>query len=85
MLLLSDGFLDGFDQKLKALEHGLDQNKQKEPKDLLNELVYKIKSKFTDSDDLPAQDCTALVLDVKAQMYALNPKATHLNKNKKKM
>ncbi len=67
LVLLSDGFLEGG----RAFEKQLEKSLDREPKDLLNELVYQVKSKFQEPDDLPEQDCTALILDVKAQMYAL--------------
>jgi hypothetical protein len=67
LALISDGFLEvmgGEAQVLKALN----QYRDVESADFLNELVFQLKSKFDAPDDLPAQDCTAVLLDVDSRI-----------------
>jgi serine phosphatase RsbU (regulator of sigma subunit) len=67
LALISDGFLEvmgGEAQVLKALN----QYRDAESADFLNELVFQLKSKFEAPDDMPAQDCTAVLLDVDARI-----------------
>ncbi len=67
LALISDGFLEvmgGEAQVLKALN----QYRDAESADFLNELVFQLKAKFESPDDLPAQDCTAVLLDVDARI-----------------
>jgi serine phosphatase RsbU (regulator of sigma subunit) len=67
LALISDGFLEvmgGEAQVLKALN----QFRDAESADFLNELVFQLKSRFEAPDDLPAQDCTAVLLDVDARI-----------------
>lgn len=63
LVVVSDGFLDavGGEGKMRDL---LNERRAKEPADSLNELTYRIKSKFKDEDDVPEQDCTAVCFDV---------------------
>lgn len=63
LVLLSDGFIEtcgGSDPARTLLERFRDGDAG----DLLNELVFRVKSGFEEPDDLPAQDCTAAVFDL---------------------
>ncbi len=66
LVILSDGFVDaaGGPQAAAAL---LSRFRKQEPADCLNELVFSVKSRFQREDDLPDQDCTAMVVDVDAR------------------
>jgi hypothetical protein len=67
LALISDGFLEvmgGEAQVLKALN----QYRDVESADFLNELTFQLKSRFDAPDDLPAQDCTAVLLDVDSRI-----------------
>jgi hypothetical protein len=70
LALISDGFVEtaGGAEKTREL---LDRFKGGNPVDALNELVYSVKSKFTEPDDMPAQDCSALIVDVDAKVIRL--------------
>ncbi|MGK5089964.1 SpoIIE family protein phosphatase [Bdellovibrionota bacterium FG-2] len=72
LVLVSDGFIDST-QGVEGMLSLLKQGRAKETKDSLNEMVYRVKSKYTDPDDAPAQDCSALVLDVDARVLRLAP------------
>lgn len=69
LVLVSDGFLDAVGGPERMTEF-LDQYRKKEAADLLNDLVFKIKSKLS-AEDLPEQDCTAAVFDVDARLIKL--------------
>jgi hypothetical protein len=70
LALLSDGFAEvvGTDQELKAL---LDGYRDREPADLLNELVFRVKSRFKTQEDMPEQDCSALLFDLDSRLLRL--------------
>lgn len=68
-VLLSDGFVDACGGDAKALK-ALNALRDEEPKKLLNELAYTTKATLTD-DDMPAQDCTGVVLDLEGQKLRL--------------
>jgi hypothetical protein len=70
IVLLSDGFIEacGGLVEAKAL---VDPLREKESADLTNELVFQVKKKMVDPDDLPAQDCTVLVFDIDAKLLRL--------------
>lgn len=70
IVLLSDGFIEacGGLVEAKAL---IDPLRDKDAADLTNELVFRVKRKMVDPDDLPPQDCTALVFDVDAKLLRL--------------
>jgi serine phosphatase RsbU (regulator of sigma subunit) len=70
LALISDGFVDaagGPEATCKLLD-GL---RGKESVDALNELVYRVKSRFTQDDDMPEQDCTAVIFDTDARVLRL--------------
>ena len=68
--IISDGFVEalGGESHLRQL---LDQFREKDSRDLLNELVFHVKSKLESKDHLPEQDCTALLLDVDSRLIRL--------------
>ncbi len=70
IVLLSDGFIEacGGLVEAKAL---IDPLRAKDAVDLTNELVFRVKRKLIDPDDLPSQDCTALVFDIDAKLLRL--------------
>jgi serine phosphatase RsbU (regulator of sigma subunit) len=71
LALISDGFPEilGSAENVQRI---LNQFREKEPKDCLNELVYGIKAGFAEPDDLPAQDCTAVIVDIDARVLRLS-------------
>jgi hypothetical protein len=72
LVLVSDGFLDAAGGASAAAKL-LDEFRAKEPADLLNELVYRVKKAFTEEDEMPAQDCTAVLFDVDSRVLRLTP------------
>ncbi len=69
LVLVSDGFVETTGSDRSVLEV-LESFREKDPKDSLNELVYQVKSKLPE-DDLPVQDCTAIILDVDSRLLRL--------------
>ena len=64
VVILSDGFLESLGGTPEALLL-LENFKERKGADLLNELAFGIKSRLSNpKEDLPAQDCTAMVLDL---------------------
>jgi serine phosphatase RsbU (regulator of sigma subunit) len=72
LVLVSDGFIEAAGGAEPMCEL-LDGFRKRESVEALNELVYRVKSKFTEPDDLPEQDCTALILDVDSRVIQLAP------------
>jgi serine phosphatase RsbU (regulator of sigma subunit) len=70
LALISDGFVEAVGGPGPLIEL-LNKFRKKDPKETLNELAYRVKSTLTDADDLPAQDCTALLLDVDTRVIRL--------------
>jgi serine phosphatase RsbU (regulator of sigma subunit) len=70
LVIISDGFLQGVDSS-KKLNELLDQKRSADANTTLNELVFKLKSKFTSDDDMPEQDCTCAVIDIDAKFLRL--------------
>lgn len=70
LVLVSDGFVEaaGGAEKAALL---LDRTREGDASDSLNELVYAVKSKLAEPDDLPAQDCSALILDLDRKLVRL--------------
>jgi hypothetical protein len=62
LVLVSDGFIEatGGDASMIQL---LEKFREVQAKDLLNELAFRVKSQGQATEDMPAQDCTALVFD----------------------
>jgi hypothetical protein len=70
LVLVSDGFVEvaGGASETREL---LNRFRGREPLDGLNEFVFEVKKKFEEPDDLPAQDCTAIALDMDANVLRL--------------
>lgn len=70
LVLLSDGFVDaaGGTEKARTL---LDRFREKEPVDTLNELAFAVKARLAEPDDMPEQDCSAVLLDVDSRVLRL--------------
>lgn len=67
LLLLSDGFVEGVggDQETKKLLQSL---RLEESEKLVTELVYQVKKRFPEEDEMPVQDCTVAVLDIPSRL-----------------
>jgi sigma-B regulation protein RsbU (phosphoserine phosphatase) len=63
LALISDGFVQAMGGEAEVLK-ALNRFRDTESADFLNELVFQLKSKFNEPDDMPEQDCTAALLDV---------------------
>lgn len=64
LVILSDGFLEALGGSEQAREL-MERFKDRKGVDLLNELAYGIKSRLENpKEDLPAQDCTGMVMDL---------------------
>lgn len=70
LVLLSDGFVETAGGEPRLIEL-LERHRGHEATDTLNELAFRVKSKFTDRDDLPDQDCTAFIFDIDAKLLRL--------------
>ncbi|MBS1961057.1 MAG: SpoIIE family protein phosphatase [Bdellovibrionales bacterium] len=70
IVLLSDGFIEACGGLVEA-KTLLDPLRDKDSADLTNELVFRVKKKMVDPEDLPPQDCTSLVFDVDAKLLRL--------------
>jgi hypothetical protein len=71
IVLLSDGFVEACGGLMEA-KTLLDPLRGKESADLTNELVFRVKRTLVNPDeDLPPQDCTALVFDIDAKLLRL--------------
>ncbi len=70
LVLVSDGFLDAVGGAVEAAKL-LDRFRGGDASDSLNELVFRVKSKLTDSDAMPGQDCTAVILDMDQRLIRL--------------
>jgi hypothetical protein len=67
LALVSDGFVEASGGE-KATLRLLQEFRGGDPKDALNELTYRVKSKYSEPDDMPDQDCTAVVFDVDSRL-----------------
>ncbi|MCM2277794.1 MAG: SpoIIE family protein phosphatase [Oligoflexia bacterium] len=67
LALVSDGFVECLGGMPAVLEV-LNRHRASEAVDCINELVFKVKERFTEPDELPAQDCTAVLFDVEARV-----------------
>lgn len=70
LALISDGFIEAAGG-VYELGRILNDHRERESPDLVNELVFKVKKSLVEEDDLPSQDCTAAVFDVDARMIRL--------------
>jgi hypothetical protein len=69
-VLLSDGFLKVV-QGEDAACHLLDRFRDQNAADALNEMTFQVKSKLTEDEPMPFQDCTALVIDSDSRVLRL--------------
>ncbi|OFZ71348.1 MAG: hypothetical protein A3K03_05890 [Bdellovibrionales bacterium RIFOXYD1_FULL_44_7] len=73
LALVSDGYVEavgGSDVVIQLLRNLRD----KDPVDSVNELVFRVKSKLVDEDDMPKQDCSAIIFDVDSKVIRLKRK-----------
>lgn len=70
LALFSDGYIEAVGGEAKLVEI-LEKHRSNEATDTLNELAFRVKSKLTDRDDIPDQDCTAFIFDVDAKLLRL--------------
>jgi serine phosphatase RsbU (regulator of sigma subunit) len=70
LVLLSDGFIETVGS-LDAACGLLNRFQKSEGKDLANELLFGVKSRFKEPDDMPEQDCTLAVFDMDARVIRL--------------
>jgi hypothetical protein len=71
LALISDGFseVSGGPEGVCKL---LDEFREKDPKDALNEMVFRVKKDFKESEmDMPMQDCTAVIFDIDPRLIRL--------------
>jgi serine phosphatase RsbU (regulator of sigma subunit) len=70
LALVSDGFAEvvGGPEQVCAL---LNQYREREPQDAVNEMVFRVKKQFVEEDDMPAQDCTAVLFDLDPRLIRL--------------
>jgi serine/threonine protein phosphatase PrpC len=71
LVLVSDGFCEVAGGQ-KALNQLLNSFRNADAKDLLNELVFIVKRRFTDPEDMAEQDCSALVFDIDSKILRLH-------------
>jgi serine phosphatase RsbU (regulator of sigma subunit) len=69
-VLVSDGFVEGAGGE-QAMITLLNDHRSKDSKDTLNEMTFRVKSRLESKDDLPAQDCTAVIMDVQPRVMRL--------------
>ncbi|MEK7690229.1 MAG: SpoIIE family protein phosphatase, partial [Bdellovibrionota bacterium] len=75
IVLLSDGYVEaiagpGIEQEASVLDL-LNRFREKDPKELTNELTFLVKKTLLPEDELPNQDCTALIFDVESKIIRL--------------
>lgn len=70
LILLSDGYVDGFGGEESVLKF-LNGDPARDPKDVLNEFVFSVKRRIPTAEDLPEQDCSALIIDVDSKVIRL--------------
>lgn len=70
LAVISDGFVDAAGGASGTLSL-LNRLRAKDAADSLNEMVFQVKSQFSEPDDMPAQDCTAVIFDVDSRVIRL--------------
>jgi len=70
LMVLSDGFVEILGG-MESLQSTLQTKRDRDPKEILNELVFGVKSKLETAEDMPAQDCTAAIFDVDSRIIRL--------------
>jgi hypothetical protein len=70
LVLVSYGFIEslGGEEKVCSI---LNEFRNRDATDVLNELSFKMKSKLAGEDEMPAQDCSTVVFDVEPQVLKL--------------
>jgi hypothetical protein len=71
LVLLSNGFIE-LAGGIQGVQEILNQFRDHASVDTLNELAFRVKSKLTSKDDMPAVDCTALVIEPEAEILKLS-------------
>ncbi len=71
LVLISQGFVDEIGG-VTEITKILNDFRTKEPVDSINEFVFRAKSKLKEKDDMPARDCTILVLDADGKILKFN-------------
>lgn len=66
LVIISDGVTEALGGK-EPVRMVLNQSRSKDTADVVNELIFNVKSKLSEPDVSPAQDCTAIVFDVDAR------------------
>lgn len=67
-------FTDGFGENFQGghdLETVFKKTYGDDPIELINELTFRVKKKLESGDDMPAQDCSVLILDVEKRLMRL--------------
>ncbi len=72
LVLLSDGFVNGVGGDV-FLNQVFQEQKEKDPFMLVNELSYRIKTKLIDGETFPGEDCSAIVMDIESRVLRLAP------------
>ncbi|MEK6704875.1 MAG: SpoIIE family protein phosphatase [Bdellovibrionota bacterium] len=67
LVLVSDGFLEAFEERSNIIQL-LNGRRNESAVETLNELVFQVKGHLAEEDDMPAQDCTAMVIDVDSKI-----------------
>lgn len=70
LVFISNGFVELLGGK-NAIKTILNKNKGKELQNSLNELVYQVRLTRSTPNDLPAMDCTALIIEPQATLLKL--------------
>lgn len=70
LVLVSDGLIEVVGGEKQATRL-LNDYSSSDAADILNELIFRVKRELQDPDDLPNQDCTAIVLDVDARVMRI--------------
>ncbi|MBS1960299.1 MAG: SpoIIE family protein phosphatase [Bdellovibrionales bacterium] len=72
LVLLSDGFVRGMGGEF-YLNKLFREKMNRDPFQLVNELAYQIKSKVTEGETFPGEDCSAIVIDIESNVLRLAP------------
>ncbi len=70
LVLISQGFLKSVGGSEKVAEL-LNQFRDRDPRDTMNEFAFKVKSKIPQGEDFPVEDCTVALFEVDARLYKL--------------
>ena len=70
LVIMSDGFCETFENK-KLLEAGLSKNYGEDGIALINDLCFRVKKTLESEDDMPAQDCSVMIIDIEKRAMRL--------------